>query len=100
MWDQGGQPWPQWPLGSQQQWMQSFQHQQDPGQVDWAALAQAWIAQKECTGGVADQQGIQPNGQEIQNMEPPAHNNHGAFPGNHNFGRGWQPGKANFSVCL
>lgn len=31
MWDQGGQPWPQWPL-SQQQWMQSFQHQQDPGQ--------------------------------------------------------------------
>lgn len=31
MWDQGGQPWPQWPL-SQQQWMQSFQHQHDPGQ--------------------------------------------------------------------
>lgn len=30
MWDQGGQPWPQWPL-SQQQWMQSFQHQHDPG---------------------------------------------------------------------
>lgn len=31
MWDQqGGQQWPQWPL-SQQQWMQSFQHQHDPG---------------------------------------------------------------------
>lgn len=30
MWDQGGgQPWQQWPL-NQQQWMQSFQHQQDP----------------------------------------------------------------------
>ncbi len=67
------------------------------GQVDWAALAQAWIAQKESTGGVADQR---PNGQEIQNMGPPAHNNHGAFPGDHNFGRGWQPGKANFSVWL
>uniref|UniRef100_A0A672L795 PNN interacting serine and arginine rich protein n=1 Tax=Sinocyclocheilus grahami TaxID=75366 RepID=A0A672L795_SINGR len=91
MWDQGGQPWPQWPLSSQQQWMQSFQHQQDPGQVDWAALAQAWIAQKESTGGVANQQGIQPNGQEMQHMEPPAHNNHGAFPGDPNFGRGWQP---------
>lgn len=26
MWDQ---PWQQWPL-NQQQWMQSFQHQQDP----------------------------------------------------------------------
>ncbi|XP_026106772.1 arginine/serine-rich protein PNISR-like isoform X2 [Carassius auratus] len=91
MWDQGGQPWPQWPLSSQQQWMQSFQHQQDPGQVDWAALAQAWIAQKETTGGVPSQQGIQPNGQEIHHMEPPGHNNHGAFPGDHNFGRGWQP---------
>lgn len=66
--------------------------------MDWAALAQAWIAQKESTGSVADQQGIQPNGQEIQNIEPPAHNNHGVFPGDHNFGRGWQPGKANFSV--
>ncbi|XP_016358034.1 arginine/serine-rich protein PNISR-like isoform X2 [Sinocyclocheilus anshuiensis] len=91
MWDQGGQPWPQWPLSSQQQWMQSFQHQQDPGQVDWAALAQAWIAQKESTGGVANQQGVQPNGQEMQHMEPPAHNNHGAFPGDPNFGRSWQP---------
>ncbi|XP_042628734.1 arginine/serine-rich protein PNISR isoform X2 [Cyprinus carpio] len=91
MWDQGGQPWPQWPLSSQQQWMQSFQHQQDPGQVDWAALAQAWIAQKESTGGVANQQGIQPNGQEVQHLEPPGHNNHGAFPGDPNFGRGWQP---------
>ncbi|XP_052002171.1 arginine/serine-rich protein PNISR-like isoform X2 [Xyrauchen texanus] len=84
MWEQGGQPWPQWPLGSQQQWMQSFQHQQDPGQVDWAALAQAWIAQKESNGD-------QPNGQEMQNMEPAPHNNHGAFPGDLNFARGWQP---------
>lgn len=68
------------------------------GQVDWAALAQAWIAQKESTGGVADPPGIQPNGQEMQNMEPPAHNNHGAFPGDPNFGRGWQPGERNVSV--
>ncbi|XP_006881299.1 PREDICTED: arginine/serine-rich protein PNISR [Elephantulus edwardii] len=50
MWDQGGgQPWQQWPL-NQQQWMQSFQHQQDPSQIDWAALAQAWIAQREASG--------------------------------------------------
>lgn len=62
------------------------------GQVDWAALAQAWIAQKESTG-VPDQPGIQPNGQEMPNIEPPAHNNHGAFPGDPNFGRGWQPGE-------
>ncbi|KAI7806218.1 Sfrs18 protein [Triplophysa rosa] len=89
MWDQGGQPWPQWPLGSQQQWMQSFQHQQDPGQVDWAALAQAWIAQKESS--VPEPPSIQPNGQDLQNIEPPARNNHGAFPGDSNFGRGWQP---------
>ncbi|XP_056618420.1 arginine/serine-rich protein PNISR [Triplophysa dalaica] len=89
MWDQGGQPWPQWPLGSQQQWMQSFQHHQDPGQVDWAALAQAWIAQKESS--VPEPPSIQPNGQDMQNIEPPARNNHGSFPGESNFGRGWQP---------
>lgn len=132
MWDQGGQPWPQWPL-SQQQWMQSFQHQQDPGQyeihmhlrcslslirtnlhihiartscifnrhifvfcagqVDWAALAQAWIAQKESTG--AEQPNIQPNGQDIPGLEPVAQNNHGAFQGDPAFGRMWQPG-----ICL
>lgn len=88
MWDQGGQPWPQWPL-SQQQWMQSFQHQQDPGQVDWAALAQAWIAQKESTG--AEQQSIQPNGQDIPGLEPVAQSNHGTFQGDPAFGRMWQP---------
>ncbi|XP_019220070.1 arginine/serine-rich protein PNISR isoform X3 [Oreochromis niloticus] len=88
MWDQGGQPWPQWPL-SQQQWMQSFQHQHDPGQVDWAALAQAWIAQKESTGG--EQQNIQPNGQEIPGLESVGQNNHSNFQGDPAFGRMWQP---------
>uniref|UniRef100_A0AAR2IHK6 PNN-interacting serine/arginine-rich protein n=1 Tax=Pygocentrus nattereri TaxID=42514 RepID=A0AAR2IHK6_PYGNA len=86
MWDQGGQPWPQWPL-SQQQWMQSFQHQQDPGQVDWAALAQAWIAQKESSVGAVDQQ---PNGQDIPGLD--AHSNHTTFQTpDSNFGRMWQP---------
>ncbi|CAB1423511.1 unnamed protein product [Pleuronectes platessa] len=88
MWDQGGQPWPQWPL-SQQQWMQSFQHQQDPGQVDWAALAQAWIAQKESTG--PEQPHVQPNGQDIPGLEPVRQINHGAFQGDPAFGRIWQP---------
>ncbi|XP_076006440.1 arginine/serine-rich protein PNISR isoform X2 [Genypterus blacodes] len=88
MWDQGGQPWPQWPL-SQQQWMQSFQHQQDPGQVDWAALAQAWIAQKESTG--PEQQNLPPNGQEIPGLEPLPQNNHGSFQSDPSFGRMWQP---------
>ncbi|XP_030250834.1 arginine/serine-rich protein PNISR isoform X3 [Sparus aurata] len=88
MWDQGGQPWPQWPL-SQQQWMQSFQHQQDPGQVDWAALAQAWIAQKESTG--SEPQNIQPNGQDIPGLEPVGQSNHGTFQGDPAFGRMWQP---------
>ncbi|XP_033957890.1 arginine/serine-rich protein PNISR isoform X2 [Pseudochaenichthys georgianus] len=88
MWDQGGQPWPQWPL-SQQQWMQSFQHTQDPGQVDWAALAQAWIAQKETTG--PEQPNILPNGQDIPGLEPVGPGNHGAFPGDPAFGRMWQP---------
>nr|XP_057909557.1 arginine/serine-rich protein PNISR isoform X3 [Doryrhamphus excisus] len=87
MWDQGGQPWPQWPL-SQQQWMQSFQHQHDPGQVDWAALAQAWIAQKESTGAEPE---IEPNGQDIPGLEPPAQGNHGSFQGDPAFGRMWQP---------
>lgn len=89
MWDQGGQPWPQWPLSSQQQWMQSFQHQHDPGQVDWAALAQAWIAQKESTGGPPHN--IQPNGQDIPVHEPPPAANHAAFQGEPAFGRMWQP---------
>ncbi|XP_037129428.1 arginine/serine-rich protein PNISR isoform X2 [Syngnathus acus] len=87
MWDQGGQPWPQWPL-SQQQWMQSFQHQQDPGQVDWAALAQAWIAHKESTGSEPN---IQPNGQDIPGLEQPAQGNRGSFQGDSAFGRVWQP---------
>lgn len=140
MWDQGGQPWPQWPLSSQQQWMQSFQHQHDPGQwkmrsrsknffffspirktmhdclwlsvdmlglfvvgffflgqVDWAALAQAWIAQKESTG--TQPHNIQPNGQDLPGHDsgppgPPAPpTNHGAFQGEPGFGRMWQPGK-------
>ncbi|XP_068425571.1 arginine/serine-rich protein PNISR isoform X2 [Clinocottus analis] len=88
MWDQGGQPWPQWPL-SQQQWMQSFQHQQDPGQVDWAALAQAWIAQKDSTG--PEPQNIQPNGQDIPGLESVGPGNHGPFQGDPAFGRMWQP---------
>ncbi|KAK7886480.1 hypothetical protein WMY93_026101 [Mugilogobius chulae] len=88
MWDQGGQPWPQWPL-SQQQWMQSFQHQHDPSQVDWAALAQAWIAQKESTG--PEPQSIQPNGQDIPGLETVGPGNHGAFQGDPAFGRMWQP---------
>ncbi|KAJ3597985.1 hypothetical protein NHX12_001500 [Muraenolepis orangiensis] len=90
MWDQGGQPWSQWPL-SQQQWMQSFQHQQDPSQVDWAALAQAWIAQKETTGTEPQQNQNQPNGQEVPGIDPVPQGNHGAFPGNQSFGRMWQP---------
>lgn len=88
MWDQGGQPWPQWPL-SQQQWMQSFQHQHDPSQVDWAALAQAWIAQKESTG--PEPTSIQPNGADIPGLEPAGQSNHGAFQGEPAFGRMWQP---------
>uniref|UniRef100_A0A8C6MJS6 PNN-interacting serine/arginine-rich protein n=1 Tax=Nothobranchius furzeri TaxID=105023 RepID=A0A8C6MJS6_NOTFU len=89
MWDQGGQPWPQWPL-SQQQWMQSFQHQHDPGQVDWAALAQAWIAQKESTG--TPQHSVQPNGQDIPGLDSaPPPSNHGSFQGDSAFGRIWQP---------
>uniref|UniRef100_A0A2D4GQN7 Arginine/serine-rich protein PNISR n=1 Tax=Micrurus corallinus TaxID=54390 RepID=A0A2D4GQN7_MICCO len=91
MWDQGGQPWQQWPL-NQQQWMQSFQHQQDPSQIDWAALAQAWIAQREASGqqSVVEQQGMIPNGQEMTGMEP-GPNNHGNFQNDPNFNRMWQP---------
>ncbi|XP_073192941.1 arginine/serine-rich protein PNISR isoform X4 [Lepidochelys kempii] len=91
MWDQGGQPWQQWPL-NQQQWMQSFQHQQDPSQIDWAALAQAWIAQREASGqqSVVEQQGMMPNGQDISGIEP-GPNNHGNFQGDPNFNRMWQP---------
>lgn len=61
------------------------------GQVDWAALAQAWIAQKESTGGPPHN--IQPNGQDIPVHEPPPVANHGAFQGEPAFGRMWQPGK-------
>nr|AAI35123.1 LOC447970 protein [Xenopus tropicalis] len=90
MWDQSGQPWQQWPL-NQQQWMESFQHRQDPSQIDWAALAQAWIAQREATGqGIVEQQNIMPNGQDLPPMEP-GPNNHGSFQGDPNFNRMWQP---------
>lgn len=91
MWDQGGQPWQQWPL-NQQQWMQSFQHQQDPSQIDWAALAQAWIAQREASGqqSVVEQQGMMPNGQDISGIES-GPNNHNNFQGDPNFNRMWQP---------
>lgn len=60
------------------------------GQVDWAALAQAWIAQKESTG--PEQQSIQPNGQDIPGIESAGQSNHGAFQGDPAFGRVWQPG--------
>ncbi|XP_019686561.1 arginine/serine-rich protein PNISR isoform X2 [Prionailurus viverrinus] len=92
MWDQGGQPWQQWPL-NQQQWMQSFQHQQDPSQIDWAALAQAWIAQREASGQqsmVEQPPGMMPNGQDMSTMES-GPNNHGSFQGDSNFNRMWQP---------
>lgn len=92
MWDQGGQPWQQWPL-NQQQWMESFQHQQDPSQIDWAALAQAWIAQREATGQVVEPQGMIPNGQDLPPPVPqmePVPNNHN-FPNDPNFNRMWQP---------
>ncbi|XP_023615543.1 arginine/serine-rich protein PNISR isoform X4 [Myotis lucifugus] len=92
MWDQGGQPWQQWPL-NQQQWMQSFQHQQDPSQIDWAALAQAWIAQREASGQqsmVEQPPGMMPNGQDMPTMES-GPNNHGNFQGDSNFNRMWQP---------
>lgn len=92
MWDQGGQPWQQWPL-NQQQWMQSFQHQQDPSQIDWAALAQAWIAQREASGQqsiVEQPPGMMPNGQDMSSMES-GPNNHGNFQGDSNFNRMWQP---------
>lgn len=64
------------------------------GQIDWAALAQAWIAQREATGqqGVVEQQGMMPNGQEMSGMEP-GPNNHGNFQGDPNFNRMWQPGR-------
>lgn len=71
------------------------------GQVDWAALAQAWIAQKESTG--AEQPSVQPNGQEIPGIEHTGPNNHGAFQGDQGFNRVWQPGWwlcDNFSVFI
>lgn len=70
--------------------------------MDWAALAQAWIAQKESSGPGTEQQQqqqppppqqpMQPNGQDIPGLEPTAHNNHGNFQGDPNFNRMWQPG--------
>lgn len=60
------------------------------GQVDWAALAQAWIAQKESTG--PEQPNVQPNGQDIPGLESVGPGNHGALRGDPAFGRMWQPG--------
>ncbi|XP_059839151.1 arginine/serine-rich protein PNISR isoform X3 [Hypanus sabinus] len=90
MWDQGSQPWQQWPL-SQQQWMQSFQQQQDPSQIDWAALAQAWIAQREASeeSAAPQQPVIIPNGQAVHGIEN-SQENHGSFPGDPNFNRMWE----------
>lgn len=74
------------------------------GQVDWAALAQAWIAQKESTGPQPPP--VQPNGKDIPGPDIPspdipgpksaAPSNHGAFQGDPPFGRVWQPGKRLF----
>lgn len=61
------------------------------GQVDWAALAQAWIAQKESAGPPVEQPSQQPNGQDVQPLEP-APNSHGSFQGDSAFNRMWQPG--------
>lgn len=59
------------------------------GQVDWAALAQAWIAQKESTG--PPPHSVQPNGQDIPSVEPVGQSNHGNFQGDPPFNRVWQP---------
>lgn len=65
------------------------------GQIDWAALAQAWIAQREATGqGVVEPQGMIPNGQDLPPPVPqmePVPNNHN-FQSDPNFNRMWQPG--------
>ena len=63
------------------------------GQIDWAALAQAWIAQREASGqqSVVEQQGMMPNGQDISGIES-GPNNHNNFQGDPNFNRMWQPG--------
>ena len=65
------------------------------GQVDWAALAQAWIAQKDSTGpGPAmDQTNLQPNGQEPPGLDPTPPSNHGPFQADPAFGRMWPPGR-------
>lgn len=61
------------------------------GQVDWAALAQAWIAQKESSTTTMDQpQQQQPNGQDNAGLD--SHNNHSAFQNDSSFNRMWQPG--------
>ncbi|ELV09698.1 Ubiquitin carboxyl-terminal hydrolase 45 [Tupaia chinensis] len=63
------------------------------GQIDWAALAQAWIAQREASGQqsmVEQPPGMMPNGQDISTMES-GPNNHGNFQGDSNFNRMWQP---------
>lgn len=63
------------------------------GQVDWAALAQAWIAQKESSGTTLEQQPQQqqPNGQDGAGLD--THNNHTNFQNDSNFNRMWQPGR-------
>ena len=64
------------------------------GQIDWAALAQAWIAQREASGQqsmVEQPPGMMPNGQDMSAMES-GPNNHGNFQGDSNFNRMWQPG--------
>ena len=64
------------------------------GQIDWAALAQAWIAQREASGQqsmVEQPPGMMPNGQDMSTMES-GPNNHGNFQGDSNFNRMWQPG--------
>lgn len=67
------------------------------GQIDWAALAQAWIAQREASGqqSVVEQQGMMPNGQDISGIES-GPNNHNNFQGDPNFNRMWQPGLFSF----
>lgn len=66
------------------------------GQVDWAALAQAWIAQKESSGSTIEPPLLPPpqqppNGQETAGLE--AHNNHTNFQNDSGFNRMWQPGR-------
>ncbi|XP_059939172.1 arginine/serine-rich protein PNISR-like [Mesoplodon densirostris] len=92
-WIQGGQPF-QVALLHQQQWLRSVQHQQDPSQIDGAALAQAWSARREAPGlqsMVQPPPGRMPSGRGMSTMES-GPNHHGNFQGDSNFNRMWQPG--------